>query len=86
LKRGSFCESSRQVSGWECRILGRCPVLGRAVTSSGFRTWRIVYRLDDDAIVIAEVFPKKQQATPARVLRVSKDRLRRYDAIMSGGG
>jgi phage-related protein len=29
-------------------------------------TWRIIYRVDDDAIVIAEVFPKKQQATPAR--------------------
>jgi phage-related protein len=26
-------------------------------------TWRIIYRVDDDAIVIAEVFPKKQQAT-----------------------
>jgi hypothetical protein len=49
-------------------------------------TWRIVYRVDDDAIVIAEVFPKKQQATPARVIRVSQDRLRRYDAVMRGGG
>jgi phage-related protein len=49
-------------------------------------TWRIIYRVDDDAIVIAEVFPKKQQATPARVIRVSKDRLRRYDAIIGGGG
>lgn len=49
-------------------------------------TWRIVYRVDDDAIVIAEVFAKKQQATPARVLRVTKDRFRRYDAIMRGGG
>lgn len=49
-------------------------------------TWRIIYRVDDDAIVIAEVFPKKQQATPARVIRVSKDQLRRYDAIIGGGG
>jgi phage-related protein len=49
-------------------------------------TWRIIYRVDDDAIVIAEVFPKKQQATPARVIRVSKDRFRRYDVISRGGG
>lgn len=49
-------------------------------------TWRIIYRVDNDAIVIAEVFPKKQQATPARVIRVSKDRFRRYDAIIRGGG
>ena len=49
-------------------------------------TWRIIYRVDSDAIVIAEVFPKKQQATPVRVIRVSKERLRRYDTIVRGGG
>jgi phage-related protein len=49
-------------------------------------TWRIVYRVDDDAVVIAEVFPKKQQTTPARVIRVSRDRLRQYDATTGGGG
>jgi phage-related protein len=27
-------------------------------------TWRIVYRLDDDAVVILEVFEKKTRATP----------------------
>jgi hypothetical protein len=27
-------------------------------------TWRIMYRLDPDAVVIAEVFAKKTQATP----------------------
>jgi len=48
------------------------------------RTWRIIYRLDPDAIVIAEVFSKKQQSTPATVIRVSQDRLRRYDTIMRG--
>lgn len=46
-------------------------------------TWRIIYRVDDHAIVIAELFPKKQQATPARV---NEGRLRRYDAVMRGGG
>lgn len=35
-------------------------------------TWRIIYRVDDDAVVIAEVSPKKQQATPVRVIRASK--------------
>jgi len=32
-------------------------------------TWRIVYRIDVDAIVIAEVFSKKAQATPRKVIR-----------------
>lgn len=41
--------------------------------------WRIVYRVDSDAVVIAEVFPKKTRKTPPSVIESSKDRLRRYD-------
>ncbi len=43
-------------------------------------TWRIVYRVDDDAIVIAEVFSKKTQATPRFVLDACRRRLRAYNA------
>lgn len=42
-------------------------------------TWRIVYRIDADAIVIAEVFSKKTTATPRSVVEVSKRRFREYD-------
>ena len=42
-------------------------------------TWRIVYRIDNDAIVIAEVFAKKTQATPQNVIILCKNRLRGYD-------
>jgi phage-related protein len=48
------------------------------------KTWRVIYRVDADAIVIAEVFAKKQQTTPASVTRVSQERLRRYDALVQG--
>ncbi|MBI4677702.1 MAG: type II toxin-antitoxin system RelE/ParE family toxin [Elusimicrobia bacterium] len=41
--------------------------------------WRIIYRVDPDAIVIAAVFKKKTQRTPRGVVAVSKERLRRYD-------
>ena len=43
------------------------------------RTWRIIYRIDVDAIIIATVFEKKTQKTPERVLTVCRDRLKRYD-------
>lgn len=43
-------------------------------------TWRIMYRLDPDAIVITEVFAKKTQATPRHVLVTCQRRLRQYDA------
>jgi phage-related protein len=42
-------------------------------------TWRIVYRLDVDAVVIAEVFAKKTAATPQHVIEVCQRRLRAYD-------
>lgn len=44
-------------------------------------TWRIVYRADPDAIVIAEVFSKKAQQTPNAVIAVCKTRLKRYDGL-----
>ena len=42
-------------------------------------TWRIIYRIDTDAIVIAEVFEKKTNRTPIAVIDTCKARLKRYD-------
>jgi phage-related protein len=42
-------------------------------------TWRIVYRIDSDAIVILEVFKKSTAKTPASVVDACKRRLRMYD-------
>jgi len=42
--------------------------------------WRIVYRVNVDAIVILDVFPKKSAKTPQRVLAACRQRLRAYHA------
>ncbi|MCC5940329.1 MAG: type II toxin-antitoxin system RelE/ParE family toxin [Balneolaceae bacterium] len=42
------------------------------------KTWRIIYFIDDDAIVFLEVFAKKTQKTPKEVIEVCKKRLTRY--------
>jgi phage-related protein len=42
-------------------------------------TWRIVYRVDPDAIVIAEVFAKRTAKSPAGVLDACRRRLKEYD-------
>lgn len=42
-------------------------------------TWRIVYRIDTDAIVIVEVFKKSSRQTPQYVINACKRRLRSYD-------
>lgn len=58
------------VVGRDCHEL-RVPDVGCS--------WRIVYRIDDDAIVIAAVFAKKTARTPTRIIEVCRQRLRRYD-------
>ena len=45
------------------------------------RTWRIIYRIDSDAVVIVEVFEKKTSRTPRQVMERCHQRLRRYDAL-----
>ncbi|MBT3388403.1 MAG: hypothetical protein HN417_10760 [Desulfobacula sp.] len=40
--------------------------------------WRIIYKIDDDAIIILEVFKKQTQQTPKKVLSICKKRIREY--------
>lgn len=44
-------------------------------------TWRIIYRLDADAIIIGEVFSKKTGKTPQKVIDICKRRFRDYDDV-----
>ncbi len=42
-------------------------------------TWRIIYRVDPDAVVIAEVFKKKTAQTPKAAIKAAQRRLKDYD-------
>jgi|SRR6056297_62219 len=59
------------------------PSIGRGChelrINDGDVTWRIVYHVDDDAIVILEVFKKKSRATPKRVIDICTKRLAHYE-------
>jgi phage-related protein len=44
-------------------------------------TWRLIYRIDPEDIVITEVFAKKTEQTPNSVINTCKRRYREYDAI-----
>jgi phage-related protein len=43
--------------------------------------WRIVYRIDSDAIIVGEIFLKKTGKTPQKVIEACKRRFRRYDEV-----
>ena len=48
------------------------------------QNWRIVYRVDEDAIVIVEVFAKKTRATPKKAIETCRARLQAYDRLTRG--
>ena len=42
-------------------------------------TWRIIYRIFIDAILILEIFEKKTNKTPKSIIDVCKQRIKRYE-------
>jgi phage-related protein len=97
IKTPPFSEEARLEAGMLLRRLQRGENLGmphsRPMPSIGSRChelrvkdrnaeWRIIYRIDADAIVLAEIFSKKSAQTPQPVIHVCQQRLRRYDEIV----
>jgi len=98
VKSPPFTEAARIEAGILLRSLQRGELLSmphsRPMPGIGKRchelripdvhgTWRIIYRIDPDAIIIVEVFEKKTQKTPKQVIANAKRRLRLYDETTS---
>lgn len=94
VKTPPFSKLARLEAGFLLRLLQRGEKIAmphsRPMPSIGKRchelrvldegvSWRIVYRIDADAIVIAEVFSKKTGKTPKSRIDTCKARLRDYD-------
>ena len=94
VKSPPFSREARIEAGYLLRRLQQGVLLGlpqaRPMPSVGPRchelriddagvTWRIIYRVDPDAIIIADVFSKKTTRTPSEVISRCKRRLRSYD-------
>ena len=96
VKTPPFSTAARLEAGWLLRRLQAGERLGmphsRPMPSIGPRchelrivdadaTWRVIYRLDAAAIVIADVFKKTTAQTPTRVIADCRRRLRLYDSL-----
>ena len=94
VKTPPFSKVARLETGYILRQLQRGELLSmpksRPMPSVGPRchelrvdderqTWRIVYRIDQDAIIIVDVFGKKTARTPKRILELCQKRLKEYD-------
>jgi phage-related protein len=95
IKTPPFSRKARIESGYLLRQLQRGKKLSmpqsRPMPSIGSRchelriidediTWRIIYRIDSDAIIILEIFSKKTHKIPKGIIDVCKKRIRRYEA------
>jgi phage-related protein len=45
------------------------------------KTWRLIYRIDMDAILVIEVFEKKSRETPQTVIEACQRRLKLYEGV-----
>jgi len=94
IKTPPFSQAARIGAGYLLRRLQRGESLGmphsRPMPSIGPRchelriddagaSWRIVYRVEPDAVVILEVFSKKTRKTPDAVIEACKKRLKEYE-------
>ena len=94
VKTPPFSKEARLEAGFLLRLLQRGDSIGmphsRPMPTIGARchelriqdkqrTWRIIYRIDADAIVLVELFSKKTGKTPKGTIEVSRKRLRDYD-------
>ncbi len=95
VKTPPLTTAGRQEAGVLLRLLQEGEKLGmplaEAVPEVGARcgalrvrdaehNWRIMYRIDADAVLILEVYPKKTRKIPDAVIRRCKDRLKRFDS------
>ncbi len=95
IKTPPFSQNARLEAGFLLRKLQKGEMLSlpqsRPMPSIGFRchelrindkntTWRIIYRIDSDAVIILDVFEKKTQRTPKQVIETCMQRLTTYDS------
>jgi phage-related protein len=96
VKSPPFSDEARREAGFLLRMLQKGESLGLPASrpmpiigprcrelrvNDGDTAWRIICRIDEDAIVIVAVFSKKSRATPKTVIDVCRTRLKRYDEV-----
>ncbi|MFN0053719.1 MAG: type II toxin-antitoxin system RelE/ParE family toxin [Planctomycetales bacterium] len=94
IKTPPFTAGGRQEAGMLLRLLQLGEQLGmpqsESLTDVGKRcgalrvrdadhNWRVMYRIDSDAILILDVYAKKTQKIPDEVIERCQARLKRYD-------
>lgn len=99
VKTPPFTPEGRQEAGMLLRLLQEgerlgmpqaeplpdvCPRCGALRVRDGDHNWRIMYRIDTEAILVLEVYAKKTRRIPKDVFDRCKQRLKAFDAAVEG--
>ena len=94
VKTPPFTPEGRQEAGMLLRLLQKgerlgmpqsepltdvCARCGALRVRDAEHNWRIMYRIDSDAVLVLEVYAKKTRAIPKAVINRCKRRLKEYD-------
>jgi len=94
VKTPPFTPEGRQEAGMLLRLLQEgerlgmpqsepladvCSRCGALRVRDAEHNWRIMYRIDSDAVLVLEVYAKKTRAIPKAVIDRCKRRLKEYD-------
>src|SRR5687768_12644943 len=97
VKTPPFIAEARQEAGMLLRLLQEGEIVGMPHAEAlpdvgprcgalrvrdGEHNWRIMYRIDSDAVLILEVYAKKTRKIPQEVLERCRQRLKRYDTAV----
>jgi len=94
IKSPPMSTEARQKAGFLVRMIQAGEILSmpesRPMPSIGPRchelripdgnlTWRVIYRIDPGAVILVEMFAKKDRKTPKKVIDTCKARLKAFD-------
>ena len=97
IKTPPFTDEGRREAGYLLRMLQQgerlsmplaepLPSVGHRCGAlrvrDGGHNWRIMYRVDSDAILILEVYAKKTRKIPNEIINRCKKRLKDYDDVV----
>lgn len=97
VKSPPFTPEGRQEAGMLLRLLQEgerlampmaepLPDVGRRCGALRVRdaghNWRIMYRIDDDAVLVLDVYSKKTRKIPDEVIERCQQRLQHYEAVL----
>jgi phage-related protein len=57
----------------------------RVGDSENNKEWRIIYRIDENEIVVFDVFAKTTQKTPQQIINNCQKRIKRYNQLFDAG-